>query len=401
MTTEAHTRVAARPGAVATLRKHPLVVAGVLLAFILLGVLAVMAQPTDERPLSPANPGSDGARAVAQLLGEHGVDVSNPQTLSATNIQDPGSTTLIVSVPSDLQSYQIDALMEYPGDLVFLGADRTILQSLGITDPDISTYVADGRTDAQCDDADALAAGTINVTAGFGTHSGAAQYQACFTTPDGYSAYLVAPRDSGTVRIIGSTSIVTNEHLTEEGHAALALRALSHQDAAVWYVADIFDSSVPTWLDDTNDLPPSAEVEADADMLPPWFIPMLFMLGLTVLMAGLWRGRRFGPLVPEPLPVIVPGAEAVRGRARLYRRARAAHHAAAALRASTASRMGARLGVPRSGTMNALIDAVHSATGIPRDHVARTLGGPPPSNDAELIDLIADLDALESEVHRP
>ena len=52
--------------------------------------------------------------------------------------------------------------------------------------------------------------------------------------------------------------------------------------------------------------------------------------------APLWRGRRFGPLAVEPLPVVVRASEATRGRARLYRRARAYGRATAALRAASA-----------------------------------------------------------------
>ncbi|WP_217991162.1 hypothetical protein [Mobilicoccus massiliensis] len=42
---------------------------------------------------------------------------------------------------------------------------------------------------------------------------------------------------------------------------------------------------------------------------------------LTLLALALWRGRRLGPLVTEPLPVAVPADETTRARARLYRRA--------------------------------------------------------------------------------
>lgn len=96
----------------------------------------------------------------------------------------------------------------------------------------------------------------------------------------------------------------------------------------------------------------------------------------------------------------VPSSETALGRGRLYRRARAWGHAAAALRAGTAHRMAVRLGVPRSAGAPTLVDAVTRATHRPAEQVAGLLYGPPPADDADLARLAIELDQLESEVHR-
>ncbi len=136
------------------------------------------------------------------------------------------------------------------------------------------------------------------------------------------------------------------------------------------------------------------------DLLPPWATVLGFQALIVALTAALWRGRRLGPVLAERLPVVVPAAETVRGRGRLYRRSRSYGHAAAALRAGTATRLATRLGLPRSADAPATIDAVARATGTPADEVARLLYGPPPADDAGLALLADELDILESEVHR-
>ncbi len=84
-----------------------------------------------------------------------------------------------------------------------------------------------------------------------------------------------------------------------------------------WYVGDYYDSTLLPGKGGASDL------QINADFLPPGFGTALYALGMTALVAALWRGRRFGPLAVEPLPVVVRASEATRGRARLYRRARA------------------------------------------------------------------------------
>ena len=89
-----------------------------------------------------------------------------------------------------------------------------------------------------------------------------------------------------------------------------------------------------------------------------------------------------------------------RGRGRLYRRSRSYGHAAAALRAGTATRAAARVGLPRTAGALAVIDALARATGRSSDEVAALLYGPPPTDDVGLAQLARRLDELESEVHR-
>ncbi|WP_082096116.1 DUF4350 domain-containing protein [Demequina flava] len=393
-----YTSAQVRPGAAAQVRQHPLITAAVVLLIIAVTLLVWGNEPEDTTALSPYNAGPEGARAAAQILGDQGVNVRYVSTLAATSTAAADSTTLVIASPDFLGRDQVEAILDYPGDIVFLGSSRAVSQVAGLGTDSGGDYVEPTAIAAGCSDPDAQAAQEVTVSVGAIADAGGSGVETCFTTPDGYSAYVTANDGDRTVRVIASTDIVTNAHLAEQGHAALTLRALGHQPSIVWYVGNLYDLSLPTWAGD-GEAPEDFEVSPDA--LPPWFGPLVFMAFLTVLVAGLWQGRRFGRLVPEPLPVIVPAAEAVRGRARLYRRAGDVPHACAALRAQTATRIGRRLGVPRSGNADALIDAIHRATGRRREDVARLLAGPLPQKSTDMMTMIKELDSLESEVHRP
>ncbi|MFV0286552.1 MAG: DUF4350 domain-containing protein [Demequina sp.] len=395
-----YARAAERPSVASRARKRP----GALIAAVLFVAIVVLlvwsARPQDYTPLSPGNATPDGARAAAEILRAQGVDVRKASTLGSIRVTDPADTTLVVATPDLLQDFQIDALLEYPGDLVFLGADDRVLTE---TDTGLawnSSWGASVRAPAACDDPDALAAEQIDVGPDLVTGIAGADVVTCFPHPDGGYAYVDVMRDAGRLTILASPQIVTNEHLDAAGNAALTLRTLGRHHHLEWYVADLYDSSVPAW-DGGDGVEPPSSVETSPDFLPPGTLEAAFALGLAVVVAALWKARRFGPLVREPLPVVVRASEATRGRARLYRRAGASGRATAAMRAHTATRIGRRLGVPRSASADALVDAVARATGRDRAHVAHLLYGPPPADDAAMMSLIAELDTLESEVHRP
>jgi hypothetical protein len=169
------------------------------------------------------------------------------------------------------------------------------------------------------------------------------------------------------------------------------LRALGRSDRVVWYVPS---------LDDVGVVPDGASGTSITDLVP-WVRPVLAWLALVLVVTIVWRARRLGAVVAEPLPVVVRSAETTRGRGRLYRRARAHGHAGAALRAGTAARVAHRLGLPRSADAPTLIDALVRATGRDARDVETLLYGPPPTDDPGLLRLADDLHHLESEVHRP
>jgi hypothetical protein len=130
------------------------------------------------------------------------------------------------------------------------------------------------------------------------------------------------------------------------------------------------------------------------DLLPGWVPLVTWQLVLVALAAMWWRGRRLGRLVPEPLPVVVRSSETTRGRAALYRRARARGRAATVLRARAVGALTRALGLSASATQHEVVGTASAATGTPGPQVHHTLFGPPPQTDQELSELADALDDL-------
>ncbi|MBO9555520.1 DUF4350 domain-containing protein [Cellulomonas sp.] len=366
--------------------RAPLAILGLLL---LVGLLATLPEPrTSTTAVAPDNPGPTGARAAAQILGGQGVDVRYVRRVAdAVGQAAPGSTLLVVG-GLFLDDEQLDALDGTGADLVLVGnADIVERLSDGLVVGGVDSGSA--VREARCDDPDATAAGTATVSGAL--RATAPGPTVCFASDDPESGAYVVVDGERPLTALTDTAPLTNAHLAEEGNAALVLRMLGKHERLVWFVPSLDDMSTGG----------GGSSPALGDLVPPRVRLVGLMLVLVVLVTALWRGRRLGRLVTEPLPVVVRAGETTRGRGRLYRRSRAHGHAAAALRAGAASRCATRLGLPRSAGAVPLVDAVARATGRDPRSVEHLLYGPPPRDDAGLARLALDLDHLESEVHRP
>jgi len=372
---------------------------GMFLAIVVLQLLPKTA--SDKDPLSTRNAEPQGAMATAEVLRDRGVEVRQIAHLGDARISDPASTTLAIVLPSALASYQVDSVLRYPGDIVFIGVSGDVLTAV---DPTLQRVDAGQPTlrAANCHDADAVAAERIE--------SGGAQMTApgipfCFADAEGAGPYVTLYAGDNTITLLSDATLPMNAHLTEYGNAALTFRALGKHENLVWYLGNPADVSTLTYTsaDGSGSVGgPGGPSEAPSgDLLPPGTGTAMYALALAVVVAAIWRGRRMGRLVTDHLPVVIPSSETTRGRARLYRRARAYGRATASLRAASAERMGKLLGVPRSAGAPLLIAAVARASGRDPLGVERLLYGPPPDSERAMMVLVQELDTLERQVHRP
>lgn len=388
---------AARAAARRRVRAWRWPVAGLLALLLAVGVTAVLTPERSTLRFAPDNPDPDGGQALASVLEDQGVDVTFTTSVAAAiSAAGPGSTLLVANDYG--MTDEVARSLLSTGATLALVVPREALLTAATTDVTHARRSPDAApTPAGCTDPDAVAAGRLTSRgAGFaaaasdGAGPGAVL---CFTNAAGASHYAVvepgaaaSEGDAPTVRVLDDAGPLTNAQIATDGHAALGLRMLGHEDRLVWLLPE----------------QPVAAAEGGGlrDLLPPWAGALLVQLGVVVAVCALWRGRRLGPLVSEDLPVTVPASETALGRGRLYRRARAWGHAAAALRAGAAHRMATRLGVPRTADAPTVVEAVTRATRRPSEHVLGLLYGPPPADDAALARLAIELDQLESEVHR-
>ena len=127
-------------------------------------------------------------------------------------------------------------------------------------------------------------------------------------------------------------------------------------------------------------------------------LPGLYLLLASLLGVVLWRGRRLGPLVTEPLPVVVRAAESTESRGRIYRRTGDRRHAAAILVDSARRRLIEALQLPRGTTVETLAAAAAARSGRDPHAVLALLGHPAVTNDSQLVELGQQLTDLENEV---
>ena len=379
--TTARSRVGAR-----WRRARPAVVLLSLLVLVpLAGVL--LTPPTSGGALDPRSADPTGSRAVAQVLLRQGVEVVPVETVdAAVDAAGPGATLVVVD-SEVLAPDRLTALAATPADLVLVEPDGPVLAELapslapaGVADPAVRA--------AACPDPDARAAASA-LAGGFLVRA-SGDATVCFPDPDdpGTGSYAVTTADNRTVRVLGQGDVLTNEHLDEEGNAALALRTLGAQPRLVWLMAHPLDTSADQDV-------------STSDLLPSWVPWAGLWLAVVGALAVLWRGRRLGPLVEEPLPVVVRSAETAEGRAALYRAAAARDRAAAVLRAACLRRVAPALGLPPSARPQEVVAAAARATGRRPDAVAALLLGPAPVDGAALTALADDLDALAQQVLSP
>ena len=132
-------------------------------------------------------------------------------------------------------------------------------------------------------------------------------------------------------------------------------------------------------------------------LLPPWWPIALAQAAVAFLVAAVWRGRRLGPIMTEPLPVTVARAETVEGHGRLYHRLNAYDRAAEALRA------GSRPAQPGVRSRRRPVGAERGPRrpdGSGPGRVRRMLVDAHPATDDDLVNLARDLDRLEQEARR-
>ncbi|MFD6495785.1 DUF4350 domain-containing protein [Streptomyces sp. NPDC059944] len=370
---------------------------GVVLALVVLlvaaVVIAVVRSDSRHGRLDPRSADPLGSRAVAELLADQGVSTRVVSTLGQARAAAGPDTTLLVAAPDLLTGRQQTLLRaataNSDGRTVLIAPGRPSVATLapGVSaDPAVSF---DSTLSPDCTLPAARRAGSAD-TGGVRYSTTAQDADACYPS-DGQPTLLRLPARSasGDTVVLGAPDILYNERLDEQGNASLALQLLGSRSHLVWYLPSLSDTSAT----DTGD-------RSFFDLLPSGWLWGTLQLFVAAALAALWRARRLGPLVPERLPVAIRASETVEGRARLYRKANARDRAATALRSTTRTRLAPLVGVPpaQAHTPEALLPALSAHLDGDGQSLHQLLFGPSPHDDAALISLADQLDALAREV---
>ncbi|MEU1601748.1 DUF4350 domain-containing protein [Micromonospora matsumotoense] len=429
-------------------RRHRVIIPLALAAALIAGTVGAHARdqpdPTDPGFLSPVATDDDGGSRLADALRARGVTVQRETGLLPALLDlDNGPATLFVPAPQLLHPDTLGALGELPAGrrLLLVDPSRRVLESAGLplvpTDRRWATRAVGPDTDGRpCPLPEATRAGVA-----------AAQLQRYAAAPGApvaldrcYSAGLVRLPGRAELMVIGASDPFRNDRITERGNEALGTGLLGVHNRVVWLDLDgpapaptfgrTGGSGEPAWSptpggsteydgggtgtgegegrpggpgtstgDGSGDSPDSAgppppDDHPLLDAFPPWFWALLIQLALVALLIVLWRARRLGPPVTEPLPVEVRAAETVLGRARLYQRARARGPTAATLRTAALGRLRGRLDLPATLAPAELAARVAGRTGDDPEQIRELLYGAAPETDAALLELARSLDRL-------
>lgn len=347
--------------------------------------------------LDPRSADPTGARATAQLLRQQGITVdavSSPAELDGSN----GSDTVLLALPDLLTA---DQLRELAGGrhrrLILLSPGN---QALDILAPDVRAADAVGiplglssaSTLPHCGLPEAERAGSAEL--GGRLYSAGPDATGCYARSGYPTLVRTTGPGGGEVVVIGSGRFLTNQRLAHDGNASLALGLLGSQPRLKWY------------LPDYSAAPSQAQQKSFTELIPSGWSWAALQLAFAALLAAAWRARRLGPVVSEQLPVVVRAAETTEGRARLYQRGRARGRAADTLRRAARRRLAPVLGVPTVAgepDPTALLAALLGRLSDRREagEVQALLYGAPPTDDAALLRLADELDALERQVRQP
>jgi hypothetical protein len=373
------------------LTRAPVAVLSLLVVSALALTLLSRGSQANNDDLDPANPGFAGAQGLAHVLANHGVKVTIVRR--QRDFLDQGvdaATTVAIIGTSNLSGRTAHTALAHAASaasLVLLDPDPVVIRGMGLpvdSRPSNLMDVAAGCRGTGVGETYRLAQADrayVRLHGAAGT--------ACFSDKvDGGSAMLSlhAARGQPSVVLIGDESLITNGAILNADNAAIALNLFGHSDHLIWYLPSAADMT--------------AADGAQRSITPSWFGPALVLGASAVVLLCLWRGRRLGRLVTEPLPVIVRAVETTESRARMYRKARDRNRALSVLQQATRRRLASYLGLPASATVSDVAAACAPVSRRSYQEVLDLLQSPAAHDDASLMERANTLQALEREARQ-
>lgn len=360
--------------------RYPVVL--VVIAFALVTLLAAVGRTTNNAPLDPRNTNPDGAHALAALLRDRGVSVGIPGSLAGIG-SDP-SATIFVTDPGALSARAIATIARSSSPLVLVDPLPPALAASGL-DLNLDASTAAITVGPGCALPAAVTAGAARVSGDLYLVPGGGSAVTCYHQANDAALVELSRPDGATTIVLGSASTLSNAELGQQGDAALALGVLNTR-AVQW---------VPGGLG-AGPAPPSRR--GLLNLLPPRLLWATLQLFLAVVVLALWRARRLGRPVVEPLPVVVRAAETVEGAGRMLHAAHARDSASASLRTASVTRLSRALRLDPDDAPAAVTTLVARRAGRADREVAEVLYGGEPRDDTALVRLARELPRLEAEV---
>lgn len=384
---------------VGTIVAVAVVVVALLAGLLVLLGLAVggksLDKPADNKQLGdPGNYHSNGGGALAETLKSHGVTVriARDQRGVRKLPTASSSTVVVVSYAENASTSTSKILRERSRN-----AKRVVLLAPGpkaLAAWDVPTDTPtnfSSATTAGCTVPGMIAPTDAASSSEIGLLPFETDAISCFTTI-GVSSLVVFPaRGDRPEVVVAPQSWFINEGILDRDNAGIGVRMVGAGSEVNWFAPDVFDRN----NDNDHKYEKKSSVKPD---VPRWVWPSISLGAFVLFALMLWRGRRFGQLISEPLPAVVKATETTESRGRLYQASGDAPRAAAQLREHAMRTIPRRLGVSRYAPVEEIVETVSRATGRDPAVVHALLVGPLPVDDAGLVRFATDLSTLEEEV---
>ncbi|MEZ3160017.1 DUF4350 domain-containing protein [Microbacterium sp. BWT-B31] len=346
-------------------------------------VLGGLGQWSQRGMLDPESAGPNGTRAIAEILRDHGVEVTvtRDRAAAAAALNEASATLVLPDAPA-LSDEGIERLTDAATDVVLIDPRaRTLRLAFPGSEP-----AGSAGPDPLVPACDLAAASIAGVVAPGAVFTAGDALEACYRSGDGYGLLADHHGQDGWASAIDGRALLTNERLAENSNAALAANLMGRLPHLVWYVPSAADTDL------------AAHYPSLGELTPPWVSPAIVLLLVAGVAATVWRGRRFGPLVAERLAVTVRSSETTEGRARLYAQSRDAAHALDQLRIGALERIARLLGLGPAASVAEICDAAAARTGFERGLVRAILVDEVPAGDAQLVELAQNVRHIERAV---
>jgi hypothetical protein len=336
-----------------------LVVLGLAVVVVLLLVAIGAPDERTNRELDPGSTGPLGAKGVVLVLDELGADVE----VTGGGLDDDVDTALLLQDRLDEDATdEVEGWVERGGILV-------------VADPASSLFRSGGE--AGCPVAvDGVA--VLDLGPGSGERERGAD---CFGR-----GVTTTELGLGTLVSVADRQIFTNALLGEADNAVLAAALL-----------------VPTGTERVAFVAGSAgSGEASlGDLLGRRVAQAIAELAVAFLLYALWRARRLGRAVVEPQPVAIAGSELVAAVGRLQEGRHRPDEVVETVRSDLLRTIERRLGIAAGTELPRLAEALAARCGMPTEQVLAALQRRSVASDADLLDILADLDRIRAGVVSP
>jgi hypothetical protein len=353
-----------------------------VLALALITILAAIGRAPNSTPLDPRNANANGARALAALLTDRGVAVSVATSLP--QLASTSDTTILLADPGEISDRAYAAISKSASTVLIVDPFSNELTALGV-DVTPDAVIPATTLEPSCRLPAAVTAGSAQISGDL--YAVPPSVTACYRQGNDAALVETTRANGATTFVLGSGATLSNGELAQQGDAALALGLLN--------------TSVVKWVPGGLSAgPPPRGQRGLANLLPSRLLWATLQLFIALVVFALWRARRLGQPVVEPLPVVVRAAETVEGRARLLHAARARGSAARSLRSAAVRRLSHLLRLGPDEDPAAVAALVAERSQLPATEIHTLLYGGEPADDASLVRLAQQLPRLESAIRR-